>query len=85
VPRTERPPRIDLPAVHVVPGRVADGGIADEDPGEGFKSKKQWRLLFLRGEHSAAWKALAHTKAHATAGGKGVRYRRLPVRRKAAT
>jgi hypothetical protein len=42
----------------------------------GFRSKKQWRMAFARG---FSW---AHGKAHKTAGGKGTRYRRLPMRKK---
>jgi hypothetical protein len=38
-----------------------------------FKSKKQWRWAF------ANKKSFAHRWAHETAGGKGVRYRRLPA------
>lgn len=38
----------------------------------GFKSKKQWRFAF------ATKQPWAHGKAHKTAGGKIVRYRRLP-------
>lgn len=38
----------------------------------GFKSKKQWRWAF------ATKKSWAREKAHKTAGGKVVRYRRLP-------
>lgn len=39
-----------------------------------FYSKKQWRWAF------ATHKEWAHRHAHATPGGKIVRYRRLPVR-----
>jgi hypothetical protein len=39
----------------------------------GYRSKKQWRWAF------ATKKAWAHEKAHRTAGGKIVRYRRLPA------
>lgn len=38
----------------------------------GYKSKKQWRWAF------ATHQSFAHEKAHRTAGGKKVRYRRLP-------
>lgn len=44
-----------------------------------FKSKAQWRLFFA----SPRLRRYAHDKAHATAGGKGVRYRRLPTRKNA--
>lgn len=39
---------------------------------KGFKSKKQWRWAFA---NHMPW---ARKKAHETAGGKVVRYRRLP-------
>lgn len=39
----------------------------------GYKSKKQWRWAF------ATHQPWAREKAHKTAGGKGVRYRRLPA------
>ena len=39
----------------------------------GFKSKKQWRWAF------ASKQPWARKKAHETAGGKVVRYRRLPA------
>jgi len=38
----------------------------------GYKSKKQWRWAFASGQ---TW---AREKAHRTAGGRKVRYRRLP-------
>lgn len=41
----------------------------------GFKSKAQWRWAF------ATHQAFAHKKAHQTAGGKKVRYDRLPYRK----
>jgi hypothetical protein len=40
-----------------------------------FKSKAQWRWAF------ATKKTWAHRHAHATPGGKVVRYRRLPYRK----
>jgi hypothetical protein len=42
----------------------------------GFASRAQWRLFFA----SPRLRRYAHDKAHATAGGPGVRYRRLPPR-----
>lgn len=43
----------------------------------GFKSKAQWRLFFA----NPKLRRYAHQKAHATAGGPVVRYRRLPARK----
>lgn len=43
----------------------------------GFKSKAQWRLFFA----NPRLRRYAHKKAHATAGGKRTRYRRLPTRK----
>lgn len=43
----------------------------------GFKSRSQWKLFFARPD----LRRFAHDKAHATPGGKGVRYRRLPRRK----
>lgn len=43
----------------------------------GFRSKAQWRLFFA----NPRLRRYAHKKAHATPGGKGVRYRRLPARK----
>jgi hypothetical protein len=45
----------------------------------GFKSKAQWRLFFA----NPRLRRYAHKKAHATTGGKGTRYRRLPARKSA--
>jgi len=45
----------------------------------GFKSKAQWRLFFA----NPRLRRYAHRKAHQTAGGKVVRYRRLPARKHA--
>lgn len=45
----------------------------------GFKSKAQWRYFFA----NPRLRRYARKKAHATAGGKGVRYRRLPRRKTA--
>lgn len=42
-----------------------------------FKSKSQWRWAFASG------KTWAHRHAHATPGGKKIRYRRLPTRKRA--
>lgn len=42
----------------------------------GFKSKAQWRLFYA----NPRLRRYAHRKAHATAGGPIVRYRRLPAR-----
>ena len=42
-----------------------------------FASKAQWRLFFAR----PGLRRFAHDKAHATPGGKGTRYRRLPRRK----
>ena len=44
---------------------------------KGFKSKAQWRLFFA----NKRLKKYARKKAHATPGGKKVRYRRLPNRK----
>jgi hypothetical protein len=44
-----------------------------------FKSKAQWRLFFAN-PRLRRW---AHQKAHATPGGKVIRYRRLPTRKRA--
>lgn len=44
-----------------------------------FKSKAQWRLFFA----NPRLRRYAHDKAHATPGGKVVRYRRLPTRKSA--
>ena len=44
-----------------------------------FASKAQWRLFFARPD----LRRFAHDKAHATPGGKKVRYRRLPRRKTA--
>ena len=40
-----------------------------------FRSKAQWRWAF------ATHKSFAHRWAHATPGGKKVRYHRLPIRK----
>lgn len=50
-------------------------------PHRPFASKKQWRMFFAR----PGLRRYAHQKAHATPGGKGVRYRRLPRRKMAPT
>jgi hypothetical protein len=42
-----------------------------------FASKAQWRLFFA----SPRLRQYAHDKAHATPGGKKIRYRRLPRRK----
>ncbi|WP_169807901.1 hypothetical protein [Actinomadura hibisca] len=42
-----------------------------------FASKAQWKLFFARPD----LRKHARGKAHATAGGKGTRYRRLPRRK----
>jgi hypothetical protein len=44
-----------------------------------FASKAQWRLFFA----SPRLRRYAHDKAHATPGGKKIRYRRLPTRKRA--
>jgi hypothetical protein len=44
----------------------------------GFRSKAQWRFFFA----NPKLRRFAKKKAHETAGGKGVRFRRLPARRK---
>lgn len=44
-----------------------------------FKSKAQWKLFFAK----PSLRKYAHEKAHATPGGKGARYRRLPTRKRA--
>jgi hypothetical protein len=44
-----------------------------------FKSKAQWRLFFA----NPRLRRYARDKAHATPGGKVVRYRRLPTRKSA--
>ena len=41
-----------------------------------FRSKRQWRWAFATG------KSWARRWAHETPGGKGVRYRRLPSRKR---
>lgn len=43
----------------------------------GFASKKQWRFFFA----NPKLRRYARKKAHATPGGKKVRYRRLPLRK----
>ena len=43
----------------------------------GFKSKAQWRYFFA----NPKLRKYAHKKAHETAGGPKVRYRRLPARK----
>ena len=45
----------------------------------GFKSRSQWRLFFA----SPRLRRYAREKAHATPGGKVIRYRRLPTRKRA--
>lgn len=45
----------------------------------GFKSKAQWRKFFA----DPKLRPHARKKAHATAGGKVTRYRRLPTRKRA--
>ena len=42
-----------------------------------FKSKAQWKLFFA----NPRLRRYARNKAHATKGGKGIRYRRLPARK----
>jgi hypothetical protein len=42
-----------------------------------FASKAQWRKFFA----TPRLRQYAHDKAHATPGGKGTRYRRLPRRK----
>lgn len=42
----------------------------------GFRSRSQWKLFFA----NPRLHRYAHKKAHATAGGPVVRYRRLPTR-----
>lgn len=51
-----------------MPGRRGSHG--------GFKSRAQWRLFFA----NKRLRKYAREKAHKTAGGKVVRYRRLPNR-----
>lgn len=43
----------------------------------GFKSKAQWRYFFA----NPKLRKYARKKAHETAGGKKIRYRRLPMRK----
>lgn len=43
----------------------------------GFKSKAQWRYFFA----SPKLRRYARKKAHATAGGPKIRFRRLPARK----
>lgn len=43
----------------------------------GFRSKAQWRYFFA----NPRLRKYARDKAHATKGGRGVRYRRLPARK----
>lgn len=47
----------------------------------GFQSRAQWRMFFARGAHDPKFAKMAHKKAHETAGGPKVRYRRLPERK----
>lgn len=47
---------------------------------KGFVSKAQWRYFFANPKLRATY---AHKEAHKTPGGKGVRYRRLPMRKRA--
>jgi hypothetical protein len=51
----------------------------------GFKSKAQWRFFFAKGRTNPKFRKWAHEKAHATAGGPKIRYRRLPGRKGAPT
>lgn len=43
----------------------------------GFRSRMQWRYFFA----NPRLRRYARDKAHATKGGKGIRYRRLPARK----
>lgn len=52
-----------------MPGRRGSHG--------GFKSKAQWRFFFA----NARLRRYAREKAHKTAGGPVVRFRRLPLRK----
>jgi len=52
-------------------GRGHGGGY------KGYRSKKQWRYFFA----NPKLRKYARKKAHETAGGKVVRYRRLPMRK----
>lgn len=91
-PRPEPPaPEQRLPPLRIIsrPARVSgvaptpEGQARPENAPSGFKSKAQWRFFFSRGERDPRWARWAHEKAHATAGGPVVRYRRLPPRKRA--
>ena len=57
---------------------AATGGVGKVvGMSSGFKSRAQWRLFFARPD----LRRYAKRKAHATKGGKIVRYRRLPERK----
>jgi hypothetical protein len=49
-------------------------------PHKPMRSRRQWRYLYARGNTDPKFLKIAHDKAHATPGGKGTRYRRLPER-----
>jgi hypothetical protein len=51
----------------------------------GFKSKAQWRYFFFKAKRDPRFRKWAHEKAHATPGGKKIRYKRLPERKGAPT
>jgi hypothetical protein len=50
---------------------------------KGFVSKAQWKFFFAKAKRSPKFRYLAHKEAHKTPGGKKVRYRRLPERKRA--
>ncbi|MBU8824135.1 hypothetical protein [Mycolicibacterium goodii] len=70
--RTRRRAAVGMPRRNALRGRAPKMTFT-----KGFKSKAQWRRFFA----DPKLRRYARKKAHATPGGKVVRYRRLPARK----
>lgn len=79
-PRVRRPTAPARPRASAAPRARASSRRAGA---HGFASKAQWRFFFAKAHRDPRFAKWAREKAHATAGGPKVRFRRLPARKRA--